>query len=396
MSVNYTPVQWTNSKIFYDVVLAAMAAAYILLFLRVAPEFLGHEKSTDGAIVRARAFGSCAFLMLTTILCIGPLARLNTAFLPLLYNRRHFGVMTFFVALTHAIFVLDWYFNFSPTPRIAALLGSNVSYGQLLGFPFEMLGVFALLSMAVLAATSHDFWLRFLTPPVWKSLHYLLYPAYAALVGHVALGALQSQENSTFAIVTAVSVALVCGLHAVAALSDRSRDRLTSDEGGWHDVARVDAFEEGYARITRLSTGERVAVFLNDGKLSAIGNACAHQSGPLGEGKILDGCVTCPWHGFQYRLSDGCSPAPFTERVPTYNLRLHGEMVQVSGVANALGTVVEPVRVAGAASWRYVPKNLSTSGICRPHLVSSSSCWCGGRSDWNVCRIGNSYWSRTG
>ena len=257
MSVKYSPVQWTNSKIFYDIVLAVMAGAYVVLFLRVAPELLDHAKAVDGAIVRARAFGTCAFLMLTVILCIGPLARLNTAFLPLLYNRRHFGVMTFFVALTHAIFVLDWYFNFSPTPRITALLGANTSYGQLLGFPFEILGVFALLSMAVLAATSHDFWLRFLTPPVWKSLHYLLYPAYASLVGHVALGALQSQENVTFAVVTAVSVALVCGLHVVAALADRSKDKQSHSDGEWHEVASIASFQEGVARIARLSTGEQ-------------------------------------------------------------------------------------------------------------------------------------------
>ena len=38
----------------------------------------------------ARAFGACAFVMLTVILAIGPLARLDRRFLPLLYNRRHF------------------------------------------------------------------------------------------------------------------------------------------------------------------------------------------------------------------------------------------------------------------------------------------------------------------
>jgi hypothetical protein len=42
----------------------------------------------------------------------------------------------------------------------------------------------------------------------------------------------------------------------------------------------------------------------------------------LGEGKIIDGCVTCPWHGWQYRPEDGCSPPPFTEVVPTYRVRL--------------------------------------------------------------------------
>jgi hypothetical protein len=33
----------------------------------------------------------------------------------------------------------------------------------------------------------------------------------------------------------------------------------------------------------------------------------------LGEGKIVDGCITCPWHGYQYRPADGVA-GPFTER----------------------------------------------------------------------------------
>ena len=80
----------------------------------------------------------------------------------------------------------------------------------------------------------------------------------------------------------------------------------------------------------------------------AAGGASKVEVKPLGRWRLKG--EICPWHGFQYRLNDGCSPDPFTERVPTYNLRLNGEMVQVNGVTNALGTVVEPVRVAGASS----------------------------------------------
>ena len=47
--------------------------------------------------------------MLTMILSIGPLARLDRRFLPLLYNRRHFGVLTFLVAALHVCLMLDWY-----------------------------------------------------------------------------------------------------------------------------------------------------------------------------------------------------------------------------------------------------------------------------------------------
>jgi hypothetical protein len=49
--------------------------------------------------------------------------------------------------------------------------------------------------LSLMAATSHDFWLRNLTPPVWKTLHMLVYVAYALLVAHVTLGLLQSETS---------------------------------------------------------------------------------------------------------------------------------------------------------------------------------------------------------
>ena len=60
--------------------------------------------------------------------------------------------------------------------------------------------------------------------------------------------------------------------------------------------------------------GERVAIFKYDGKISAVSNVCQHQNGPLGEGKILDGCITCPWHGYQYLPETGASPPPFVRK----------------------------------------------------------------------------------
>lgn len=348
MSNKYVPVQWNRSKIVYDIIVLALVFGYVSIFLWLAPMFAGDAKPADGAIVRARAFGTCAFLLLTAILCIGPLARLDRRFLPLLYNRRHLGVVTFLVALTHAMFVINWYFNFSAVPRFEALLISNTNYGQLLGFPFETLGILALLALAVLAVTSHDFWLRFLGPRIWKTLHYAVYAAYALLIGHIGLGALQSHTNGTVTVVTAISVLLVCGLHLGAALHERTHGRRLP-EAEWVHVAAVNEFDEGRARIVRLHNGERVAVFLHQNSLSAISNACAHQNGPLGEGRIMDGCVTCPWHGFQYRLVDGCSPAPFTEKVPTYALRRDGDAVFVSSEKMPAGTFIEPLKLVGEA-----------------------------------------------
>ena len=58
---------------------------------------------------------------------------------------------------------------------------------------------------------------------------------------------------------------------------------------------------------------------------------------------MVDGCITCPWHGFQYRLADGCAPAPFTEKLATYRLRLEGMQVLLDPRPNPPGTFVEPL-----------------------------------------------------
>lgn len=344
MSVAYIPVQWNRNKWIYDGALLAVVILYITAFLHWGSVFQDVTRPIDTAIHRARAFGSCAFFMLSVILCIGPLARIDRRFLPLLYNRRHFGVMTCFVALGHAGFILDWYFAFSPIPQWNAVLSANTNYGQLLGFPFEIFGVFALGVLIVLAATSHDFWLSFLTAPVWKLLHYLIYFAYASVVAHVTFGVLQDLQNPLFGMAVALSAASVSGLHLWAALAEPRPD-TDAQEQYWERVGLVDEIEEGCARIGLLTTGERVAVFRHEGTLSAISNACAHQNGPLGEGRIVFGCVTCPWHGFQYQLRNGRAPDPFTETVPTYNLGLRGSEIWVDNRPKPPGTDVEPIKL---------------------------------------------------
>lgn len=342
MSVKYTPVQWNKNKWLYDGIMLAGVAAFLWVFLYVTPDVLNYERAVNPQIHNARAFGACAFVMLTVILCIGPAARLDTRFLPLLYNRRHFGVMTAFVALTHAGYIMNWYFNFSSSDKYVGLFYANTSFDQIAGFPFELFGIFALICLLILATTSHDFWLKFLTAPVWKRLHYLIYAAYFSVAAHVSLGILQDQKNQIFTVVFIVGAGAVIVLHLAAWRAERGATKAAED-GPWVEVGRPSEMNEGRAKIALLTNGDRVAVFLLDGKLSAIANACAHQNGPLGEGKILDCLVTCPWHGFQYDVRTGRSPAPFTEMVPTYRIRIHNGMVEVHPDANPPGTPVEPV-----------------------------------------------------
>jgi nitrite reductase/ring-hydroxylating ferredoxin subunit/DMSO/TMAO reductase YedYZ heme-binding membrane subunit len=348
MSHSYKPVQWNRNKLIYDAFLLVGVAAYLLLFLQLAPLLSRSVASVNAPIFRMRAFGSCAFVLLTIVLAIGPLARIDRRFLPLLYNRRHFGVVTAVVAISHAMAVLDWYFAFAPTSKLQGLFTANTSYGQIVGFPFEIFGAFGLLVLVMMAVTSHDFWLSFLTARVWKALHMLVYLAYGAIVLHVALGPLAAGENGVMIVVVAASATLLVTLHLLAGRREVAKDRAfdaRQAQDGWVFIGNLGDFTEGRALIGAGAGGERIAVFKFKGKLAALSNVCSHQGGPVGEGKVVLGLVTCPWHGYQYRLEDGCSPPPFKERIRKYRLRLEGSQIWVDPVALPLGTVVEQVAI---------------------------------------------------
>ena len=199
-----------------------------------------------------------------------------------------------------------------------------------------------------MAATSHDFWLANLTAPVWKALHMLVYVAYGLLVMHVALGILQAETSPLWVGAVAAGLVWVLGLHLASARRERRDDReLARGKDEFVDVCAASEIPVDRARVVTIG-GERVAIFRYGDKLSAISSVCQHQNGPLGEGRVIDDCVTCPWHGYQYEPHTGRSPAPFTERVPTFRVRVQEGRVAVDPRPNPVGTEVEPALCASS------------------------------------------------
>jgi nitrite reductase/ring-hydroxylating ferredoxin subunit/DMSO/TMAO reductase YedYZ heme-binding membrane subunit len=351
MSVKYAVVQWNQHKRIYDAVIVTSVVLYLGMFVFIAKLLYRRPNAISDEILAIRALGSCAFLMLHVVLCTGPLARIDKRFLPLLYNRRHLGIATFLVALLHGILVTGYYHGFGNVNALLSLLGTNTNFGSLRAFPFQILGLAALAILFVMAATSHDFWNKNLGPTLWKAIHMLVYPAYALIVMHVVLGAVQAQRGVWLPIFVGLGALIVATLHLVTGLHEYQRDRkgvtrVRAGNESWIDVCGVDEIEEQRGKPVCVGTSERIAVFRYDGVISAIANVCAHQGGPLGEGKILEGCVTCPWHGWQYRPSDGRSPPPFKERISTYRVRVDGQRVLVDPRPLPPGTPVEPARIS--------------------------------------------------
>ena len=249
MSHGYRAVNWTPFKRRFDAWMLAGMAAYLLAFVLGSSAFLPPHESFTPVQTLIRATGSLAFLQLSFLLCIGPLARLSPRFKPFLYNRRHLGVATFLVALVHAVLVTVWYHGFGVLNPLLSLLVSNPRYDSLGGFPFEALGLVALLMLFLLAATSHDFWNATLGAGLWKAIHMLVYPAYALLVGHVVLGALQGPTAPALVVLVGVGVAAVVGLQAVAAVWGSGPDLQAPAGTEWLRVSAVEDIPEKRARV---------------------------------------------------------------------------------------------------------------------------------------------------
>ena len=80
MSVKYIPVQWNNNKWKYNAIMLACVFLYLWIFIEYTPAIMDNDGRINFQVHNARAFGSCAFLMLSIILSIGPLARLDDRF----------------------------------------------------------------------------------------------------------------------------------------------------------------------------------------------------------------------------------------------------------------------------------------------------------------------------
>lgn len=345
MSQNHVAVKWNPNKRAYDLVLLAGVLLYLILFLTLGRLAWRGAEAIDPVVLVLRALGTCSYLLLHVVLCIGPLARLEPRLVPLLYNRRHLGVTTCLLGLLHALVAVGYYHGFGKSNPLVSLLTSNSQYDSLAGFPFEWLGLAALVPLVLLASTSHDFWQHVLGASFWKSLHLLVYPAYVLLVGHVTLGLLQAERSMLLASLVVAGAVLVVGLHVGVGL--REAWKTTPIQGKsepWLDVGSVDDIPESRALTVCLSGQERVAIFRYQGQVSAVSNVCAHQRGPIGEGQIRDGCITCPWHGWEYRPQDGQAPPPFTEKIPTYQVRVENRRVLLDPRVLPAGTPVEPAR----------------------------------------------------
>ena len=97
----------------------------------------------------------------------------------------------------------------------------------------------------------------------------------------------------------------------------------------WTDVLADADLAAGEHR--RVPAGAVSVLLVRDGnRIEALDSVCSHLGGPLEEGTVDGGCVTCPWHGSTFRLADGAVVrGPATDAQPSYEARVEEGRIQV-------------------------------------------------------------------
>jgi nitrite reductase (NADH) small subunit len=79
-----------------------------------------------------------------------------------------------------------------------------------------------------------------------------------------------------------------------------------------------------------------IAVFRTaDNGIFAIEDKCPHKNGPLSQGIVHDGCVTCPLHNWVISLETGKAQGADEGTVRTWPVRLDGETILIGLGAGA-------------------------------------------------------------
>lgn len=117
-----------------------------------------------------------------------------------------------------------------------------------------------------------------------------------------------------------------------AAGANHTADVRDTAGGGWQAVGSVQELPEGEPVARQL--GQVPVFLLRDGEhVRGLVDRCSHLSAPLHEGKLVgagaDLCIVCPWHGSQFRVSDGVVVhGPATADQPRLEIRISEDQIE--------------------------------------------------------------------
>jgi nitrite reductase (NADH) small subunit len=97
-------------------------------------------------------------------------------------------------------------------------------------------------------------------------------------------------------------------------------------EAEWIAVTRVERIPSGRGLCVVVDETP-IALFKWNDAVYAIDDRCPHMGMSLSSGDMTDGVVTCPWHGWRFRITDGAWVSCPKNRNPSFPTRVSGGVV---------------------------------------------------------------------
>ena len=159
-------------------------------------------------------------------------------------------------------------------------------------------------------------------------VHALANTAAIALYAASAAAPARAARGLRLAGLTAASAGGMLGGHLAfrqSAGANQAEPVPHLTEPGWHCLmAAAELAGLAAGQPVRRTLGDVPVVVVRDEQgVYVLAGRCSHLSGPLSEGDYRDGCLTCPWHGSTFRVSDGTvARGPATAPQPVFRTRI--------------------------------------------------------------------------
>jgi nitrite reductase/ring-hydroxylating ferredoxin subunit/uncharacterized membrane protein len=113
----------------------------------------------------------------------------------------------------------------------------------------------------------------------------------------------------------------------------------------WTDVAReIDVLPDQPLRGD--AAGVPVVLVRRGSRVLALADRCTHRGGPLHEGTVEAGTITCPLHGSRFCLNDGTVvEGPASRPAPVFETRVTGGRVEVRRSRGSRSLRTNPIGV---------------------------------------------------
>ena len=96
----------------------------------------------------------------------------------------------------------------------------------------------------------------------------------------------------------------------------------------YQTACKIHEVKEGEGKTVNLGN-KLIALFLVDGRHYAIDDVCPHMGASLAGGYVENDTVTCPWHAWRFRVTDGTWADNPRIKIGSYPVRVVGDDIQI-------------------------------------------------------------------